>query len=176
MTRAVVVVVVVVVDMREWRNVDGKNSTPLRRSTVMAAAADAAIASRARERLIPARDAAARALEEAREDEAQWLELEEKIAQLRSRAIPDDGFDALVDVGGGIHARGRATSASRVFVDVGLGFRAEMTLEEAETRARRGAERARDEGERARRELEEIGRVMGDVVDYLRGASTVGGA
>jgi len=80
-----------------------------------------------------------------------------------------------VDVGGGIHARGRATSASRVFVDVGLGFRAEMTLEEAETRARRGAERARDDGERARRELEEIGRVMGDVVDYLRGASTVGG-
>lgn len=138
-------------------------------------AADAAIATRVRDRLIPARDVAARALEEAREDETQWGELVEKISSLRSRARPDDGFDALVDVGGGVHARGRATSAARVFVDVGLGFRAEMTLEEAETRARRGAESARADGERARGELEEIERVMDDAMVYLNERSSVGG-
>ena len=55
-----------------------------------------------------------------------------------SKRRPDDGggFDALVDVGGEIRARARAHDARTVFVDVGLGFMAEMTVDEGLGRAR----------------------------------------
>jgi len=89
----------------------------------------------ARETLVPERATRARALEDAREDREAWEALEAKLSRVREDG-DGGGFDALVDVGGEIRARARAHDARTVFVDVGLGFMAEMTVDEGLGRAR----------------------------------------
>ena len=89
----------------------------------------------ARETLVPERATRARALEDAREDREAWEALEAKLSRLREDG-DGGGFDALVDVGGEIRALARAHDARTVFVDVGLGFMAEMTVDEGLGRAR----------------------------------------
>ena len=86
---------------------------------------------------------------DARDDVAQWRELAQHLDALATRATPDDaGFDALVDLGGDVRANARVRDARTVFVDVGLGFKAEMSLEEGlacAARRLRDAERAETE-------------------------------
>ena len=89
----------------------------------------------ARETLVPERGTRACALEDAREDREAWEARETKLSRLREDG-DGGGFDALVDVGGEIRARARAHDARTVFVDVGLGFMAEMTVDEGLGRAR----------------------------------------
>ena len=86
----------------------------------------------------------------------QWDALEAKLERLREDG-DGGGFDALVDVGGEIRARARARDARAVFVDVGLGFMAEMTVEEGLGRARdarRDAAAREDDASRALRDVE----------------------
>ena len=120
------------------------------------ARADAARAARERAALLAARATRGRALEDAREDREQWDALEAKLERLREDG-DGGGFDALVDVGGEIRARARARDARAVFVDVGLGFMAEMTVEEGLGRARdarRDAAAREDDASRALRDVE----------------------
>ena len=84
-----------------------------------------------RDTLVPSRDERRRAHERALEDVEQWCEFAKQLETLMQRDDPEGAFEALVDLGGEVKARARVPSAETVFVDVGLGFMAEMTLEEA---------------------------------------------
>ena len=103
--------------------------------------------------LFPERARRVDAASDAREDVSQWRELLQHLDALATRvdasSAPEAcGFDALVDIGGEIRANARVRDARRVFVDVGLGFKAELTLEEAKAvaaRRLRDAERAETE-------------------------------
>ena len=119
-----------------------------------------------RTRLEPTARLARQVADEAKEDVDAWDELLEKLETIGTGG--GDGFDALVDVGGEIRARARVRDASKVYVDVGLGFKAEMTVEEARTCARRRREEAKRDFSTKEREAVEAAEVADEVRSALR--------
>jgi len=135
-------------------------------STTTADALARRAATTLRTRLEPAARLARSVADEAKEDVDAWEELLEKLETIGTGG--GDGFDALVDVGGEIRARARVRDASRVYVDVGLGFKAEMTVEEARACASRQCAEAKRELATKEREAVEAAEAAEEVRSALR--------
>ena len=84
------------------------------------------------ERLRPDLEAAERARDETQRQVLQWEALEVNAKSLREEGREE--MRTLVDLGSQVYCQAEVPDTSRVFVNVGLGFHAEMDLDQAEER------------------------------------------
>jgi len=65
------------------------------------------------------------------EEEAEYLKLKTVIERISAAPSTQDGLKAKVDLGCNFYAQARVEDASMIFLDVGLGFHVQLTLNEA---------------------------------------------
>lgn len=95
-----------------------------------------------------------RELASALDDVKEWAACEEALRE-RARESRDEGIE-LLDLGFGVKARVREHRRARVFVDVGCGFKVEMTNEEGMSRCERARREAEAVALDARERVEDI--------------------
>jgi prefoldin alpha subunit len=110
------------------------------------------------ERLRPDLLAAEQARDKTQREVLQWEAL-----VVNARSLREEGREemrTLVDLGAQVYCQADVPDTSRVFVSVGLGFHAEMTLEEAEAFAERKMEKLRQD---VAKKIEEVADVQSHV-------------